>query len=223
MQSTGAQYDYILFFGTPSLIVLAQWSSQDQSQDALTLRVRPHRSLYSSKIDSVLLISLGFRHEFPAIQRNWKQARTSKLTYCIDLLYRNGTKMNTRFSPIQDLPRALAHGSTAEPDTVYPQWPMSFLTAYGTVPYNDRRLLVAPEGPLVITATQINTLIQFCVLDYRMENCSLALHIPEYGSEAMMEITRVGSSTIYVWSLALDDEVESVDAEALIQVPPAPH
>src|ERR1700761_2186354 len=40
-----------------------------------------------------------------------------------------------------------------------------------------------------------------------MENCSLALHIPEYGSEAM-EITRVGSK-IDVWSLAVDDKVDS--------------
>ena len=39
-----------------------------------------------------------------------------------------------------------------------------------------------------------------------MENCSLALHIPEYGSEAM-EITRVGSA-IDVWSLAVVDKVD---------------
>ena len=56
-----------------------------------------------------------------------------------------------------------------------------------------------------------------------MVNCSLALYIPEYGS--MMEITCVGSSTIDVstidvWPFALDDRV---DAETLIQVPPAPH
>jgi hypothetical protein len=35
--------------------------------------------------------------------------------------------------------------SAAEPDKVYPQWPVSYLAAYGTVPYNDRRLLVEPE------------------------------------------------------------------------------
>jgi hypothetical protein len=99
--------------------------------------------------------------------------------------------------------------STAEPDKVYPQWPVSFLAAYGTVRYNDRRLLVDPEvGSLIVTATQINTLIQFRALDYGMESCSLALHLPEYGSESMMEITRVGSSTIDVWSLALDDNID---------------
>jgi hypothetical protein len=48
-------------------------------------------------------------------------------------------------------------------------------------------------------------------LDYETENCSLALHIPEYGFEAMMEITRIGSSTIDVRSLAvaLDDNLDS--------------
>jgi hypothetical protein len=39
-----------------------------------------------------------------------------------------------------------------------------------------------------------------------MENCSLALRIPEYGSEAM-EIARVGSP-IDVWSLAVDAKVD---------------
>ena len=41
-----------------------------------------------------------------------------------------------------------------------------------------------------------------------MENCSLALHIPEYGFEAMMEITCVGSSTIDMWPIALDDKAD---------------
>jgi hypothetical protein len=39
-----------------------------------------------------------------------------------------------------------------------------------------------------------------------MENCSLALHIPEYGSESM-EIARIGS-TVDVWSLAVDSKVD---------------
>lgn len=71
------------------------------------------------------------------------------------------------------------------------------MAAYGTVPYNDRRLLVEPE---------ISTFVQFRALDYGMENCSLALRIPEYGSDAM-EIARVGS-TIDVWSLAVDSKVD---------------
>jgi len=40
-----------------------------------------------------------------------------------------------------------------------------------------------------------------------MENYNLALHIPEYGSETMVIITRIGS-TIDVLSLAVDDRVD---------------
>ena len=34
--------------------------------------------------------------------------------------------------PTDGLPHALAQASAAEPDKVYPQWPVSFLAAYGT-------------------------------------------------------------------------------------------
>ena len=56
-------------------------------------------------------------------------------------------------------------------------------------------------GSLVITATQTNTLIQFPALDHGKENCSLVLHLPNYGSEVMMEFSRIGISMIDVWSL----------------------
>ncbi|KAH9058102.1 hypothetical protein EDB87DRAFT_1564383 [Lactarius vividus] len=164
--------------------------------------------------DSVLFLSLGYRYA----QSVWYPADPAKLetpsTYInFDLLYRNGTKTKTshRFPPIQGLPRALAQVSAAEPDKVYPQWPVSFMAAYGTVPYNDRRLLVEPEVGSQLFA-------QFRALDYGMENCSLALRIPEYGSD-VMEIARIGS-TIDVWSLALDSKVDL--QTALVQDPPAP-
>ncbi|KAI9439097.1 hypothetical protein H4582DRAFT_2075755 [Lactarius indigo] len=131
-------------------------------------------------LDSVLLISLGYRYA----QSVWYPADPTKLetpsTYInFDLLYRNGTKTDHRFPPIQ----------------------VSFMAAYGTVPYNDRRLLVEPE---------ISTFVQFRALDYGMENCSLALHIPEYGSDAM-EIAHLGS-TIDVWSLAVDSKIDFAEA-----------
>ena len=67
-----------------------------------------------------------------------------------------------------------------EPYRVYPLWPVSFLAAQGIVWYNDRRLLVEPEvGSLIITATQIDTLIQFRALDDGMDNCNLVLCFPE--------------------------------------------
>ena len=89
----------------------------------------------------------------------------------------------------------------AEPDKFDPKWPVSFLAAYGTIPYNDLRLLVEPEvgslPPLRQSHNnmprQISTFVQFRALDYGMENCSLALSIPEYGSDAM-EIVPTGST-----------------------------
>ena len=162
---------------------------------------------------------MGFRYA----RSVWYPTDPAKLeapsTYInFDLLYNNGTKTNSKFPPIQGLPRALAQVSSAEPDKVFPQWPVSYLAAWGTVPYNDRRLLVEPEvsetlrisaliwHPVLKPQTQMSTFVQFRVLDYGMENCSLALRIPEFGSEAM-EIARVGS-TIDVWSLAVDGKVD---------------
>jgi len=150
-------------------------------------------------LDCLLFLALGCRYAnsvlFPVHPANLETASTY---INFDLLYRNGTKTSFLFPPIRALPRALAQVSSREPDRVYPQWPTSFLAPYGRVPQNDRRLLVDPE---------ISTYVQFRVLDYGMENCSLALRIPEYGSDRAMEIERIGS-TIDVWSLAVNAKVD---------------
>jgi hypothetical protein len=50
MQSAGTQYDSILLFGAPVLIVLAQCSEAiGPCQNALTLRIRRHSSLHGSR------------------------------------------------------------------------------------------------------------------------------------------------------------------------------
>jgi hypothetical protein len=84
--------------------------------------------------------------------------------------------------------------------------------SYVAVPYNDRRLLVERGGddftalgslasPRQNYVTKFQVLFQFHALDYGMENGSLALRIPEYGSETIV-IARV-DSTIDVLSLAV--------------------
>ena len=99
-------------------------------------------------LEGVLLISLCFRYArsvwFPAHLTNLETPSTH---INFDLLYRNGTKTNSQFPPIQGLPRALEQVSaaSAEPDKVYPQWPVSYLAAYGTIPYHGRRILVDPR------------------------------------------------------------------------------
>ena len=97
-------------------------------------------------LDCLLFVALGYRYAkivlFPV---NPAKLETPSTYINFDLLYRNGTKTSYQFPPIRVLPRALAHVSSREPDRVYPQWPVSFLAPYGSVPQNDRRLLVDPE------------------------------------------------------------------------------
>lgn len=97
-------------------------------------------------LDCLLFVALGYRYAknvlFPVDPAKLETASTY---INFDLLYRNGTKTSSQFPPIRALPRALAHVSSKEPDRVYPQWPVSFLAPYGSVPQNDRRLLVDPE------------------------------------------------------------------------------
>jgi hypothetical protein len=115
----------------------------------------------ATAIDSVLIISLGFRYA----RYVWYPSSPAKLETPRTLTCSIATEpRRVRRSPQFNLPRALAQVSSAEPDKVYPQWPVSYLAAYGTVPYNDRRLLVEPE---------ISSFVQFRALDYGTENCSL--------------------------------------------------
>jgi hypothetical protein len=97
-------------------------------------------------LDSALFLALGYRYAKAVLFPVESTKLDSPSTYInFDLLYRNGTKTSSRFPPIRALPRALAHVSSREPDKVYPQWPVSFLAPYGSVPHNDRHLLVDPE------------------------------------------------------------------------------
>jgi hypothetical protein len=90
----------------------------------------------------------------------------------------------------------------------------------------DCRLLVEPEVlPFSIlfapphalnTEKQIST--SSVVLKHGMENCSLALRIPEYGPEA----TRFRSTIDGVWSLTADDKV-NLRRALVVQDPRARH
>jgi len=98
-------------------------------------------------LDGILFLALGYRYSRSVLFHIDPTKLETPSTYInFDLLYPNdGTKTDSRFPTIQALPRALAQVSSREPDKVYPQWPVSFLAPYGSVPYNDRRLLVDPE------------------------------------------------------------------------------
>jgi hypothetical protein len=97
-------------------------------------------------LDCLLFVALGYRYAKIVLYPVDPAKLETPSTYInFDLLYRNGTKTSSQFPPIRALPRALAQVSSKEPDRVYPQWPVSFLAPYGSVPQNDRRLLVDPE------------------------------------------------------------------------------
>jgi len=102
-------------------------------------------------LDCVLFVALGYRYAKVVLFPLDPAKLETPSTYInFDLLYRNGTKTSSQFPPIRALPRALAQVSSREPDRVYPQWPVSFLAPYGSVPQNDRRLLVDPEVNLLL-------------------------------------------------------------------------
>jgi hypothetical protein len=92
----------------------------------------------------VLLISLCSRDawsvQFPT---DLTKLETPRTYINCDLLYR-------QFLPIQDISRVLAQESPAEPDNVYAQYSVSFSQAYGTVPYNDRCLLIEPKVGVIL-------------------------------------------------------------------------
>jgi len=97
-------------------------------------------------LDGILFLALGYRYARSLLFHVDPTELETPSTYInFDLLYLNGSKTGSRSPTVRALPRALAQVSSREPDKIYPQWTVSFLAPYGTVPYNDRRLLVDPE------------------------------------------------------------------------------
>ncbi|KAI0259773.1 hypothetical protein BC834DRAFT_1045088 [Gloeopeniophorella convolvens] len=126
--------------------------------------------------DALLLLVLGYRY-----------AKATWYPLDPDKLETPSTYINF------DLSTATARRQTRN----LPAMARVFLAPYGTVPYNDRHLLVEPG---------ISTFLQFRALDYGLEECKLTLEVPEYGAKNM-HIARVGTP-IDVWSLEVDGKVD---------------
>ncbi|KAI0056930.1 hypothetical protein BV25DRAFT_1995275 [Artomyces pyxidatus] len=119
-----------------------------------------------------------------------------------DLLYDGTVQRNHTMPPIVNLPRTINQVSSLQPSTVFPQWPESWLTVYGIVPINNRRLWVSSD---------ISTIVQFRVLDYGMENCSLALTIPAAGhGEAHLAVSELHEDKAHldVWALSASTKLD---------------
>ncbi|KAI0056958.1 hypothetical protein BV25DRAFT_1974612 [Artomyces pyxidatus] len=89
-----------------------------------------------------------------------------------DLLYDGTVQRNYSHSPIVNIPRSTSQVSSLKPSEVFLPSPKSRLTVYESDPRNNRRLWVS---------SNTSTIVQFRVMDYGMEKCSLALSVPAAG------------------------------------------
>jgi len=176
-------------------------------------------------LDGVLPLALAYRYASMALfPLDPAKLETPRTYINFDLLYRNGTKYTSSIPSDPRSPTRACAGlhERARQGLQYPHWPASFMAPYGSVPYNDRHLLVSPEVSMVAFSLYVrftsvaNSMfkfgcfffISFSDLDIRSVSRagSLALRIPEHGSDAM-EIARIGS-TIDIWALAVDSKAD---------------
>lgn len=78
----------------------------------------------------------------------------------------------SKYDRIVNLPRLAAHVSWVEPDLVMPFDVHRWLTDFGYVSPPDRQLQVS---------SAVHSILQFGVMDYGMERCSLAIRLPSRG------------------------------------------
>ncbi|KAI0056934.1 hypothetical protein BV25DRAFT_1920577 [Artomyces pyxidatus] len=119
-----------------------------------------------------------------------------------DTLYNGTIREDRTFPPIVNIPRGMSQVSSVQPTKVFPQWPESWLTIYGSVPINSRRLWVSPE---------VSTIVQFRAMDYGMENCSLALTIPppeEDSADVIVSELREDKARVDVWALSTSSRLD---------------
>ncbi|KAL0961085.1 hypothetical protein HGRIS_006068 [Hohenbuehelia grisea] len=99
----------------------------------------------------------------------------------LDFVY-NGTGIKSDIQePIINLPLAFAHVDQSHPRQVLRQSSEMWMSSDGPVPVGDRRLLFTPK---------ISTILQLRVMDYGMENCSLAFNGPPSMPGSAMDTTQ---------------------------------
>ncbi|KAK0484358.1 hypothetical protein EDD18DRAFT_1197113 [Armillaria luteobubalina] len=106
-------------------------------------------------------------------------------------LYSNTSVQRTQHHPIISHARSFAQVSSASPDEVIPSHRNTVLfTSNGFTPLFERRLVVNDE---------ISTIAQFRVLDFGMENCTIAIATPSHS--AYTDIISGGAVSLDVWSI----------------------
>jgi hypothetical protein len=90
----------------------------------------------------------------------------------LDALYSYQNIKPSRYNKVINEPRLSAQISAAEPTKVFPIDPHRWLSDFGLLSPPDRHLQVS---------SHIHTVVQFNVLDYGMEKCTLAVRLPNRG------------------------------------------
>ncbi|PBK87115.1 hypothetical protein ARMGADRAFT_972197 [Armillaria gallica] len=84
-------------------------------------------------------------------------------------MYSQKRHESSTYAPVLNLPRVMIQVDSSTSNIVIPPWRDTYLSEYGTIQYNHRRLLVSPE---------VSALAQFHVVDFGMESCSMSLNVP---------------------------------------------
>ncbi|KIJ65816.1 hypothetical protein HYDPIDRAFT_87418, partial [Hydnomerulius pinastri MD-312] len=87
----------------------------------------------------------------------------------LDLLYRSGTINSSKIEPFINVPRVAAQVFRSRPQEPPPRGKHLAIDIYGTLTPNEKHLQVDSET---------NTILQFRIIDFGMEKCSLVMGLP---------------------------------------------
>ncbi|KAG1736053.1 hypothetical protein EDD22DRAFT_959852 [Suillus occidentalis] len=111
----------------------------------------------------------------------------------LEILYKDPDFKSSTHDPIINTVPVIAQVSNRERQKIFPLFQHYSSRGQGRAPTNERRLLVTHE---------LESIAQFRVLDFGMENCSLSLTVPPRNSTGDLLYTDLGDSIILdVWSL----------------------
>jgi hypothetical protein len=88
----------------------------------------------------------------------------------LEALYREAPFLAPHYDPIINVGHGVGQVSLVDPSALIPQYTEFRNYSLGNVPIFQRRLLLTPA---------VSTIAQFLVMDFGMENCSLAITVPE--------------------------------------------
>lgn len=147
-----------------------------------------------SIVDFLLLVYLGLRYtQNIGSTSDAMETRSSYINF--DLLYSNASVQRPRHDPIVNHGRDFVQVSSIEPHRAYPLYGDLVMTEIGPVPPLNRHLLVT---------SQILTIVQFRVVDYGMESCSLAITIPPKNDSVSIISSALDSPvSLEVWTLPI--------------------